>query len=275
MKHFYMLFAAVLVSSALQAQVPVYSTGFDNATQQDGWQQYRQGAADPFYDWNFQSSQAYSAPTCLMHNYPVGGSAATDDWFVSPSFAIPTGGMLDSLRYAFSGFGLPAAGDTVFLYLLNGSPDPDLATKTILYEFSGPDYQNDNTWRLLEPVMLPAQSGNSYFAFRYRTVNNWLDVRFDNLAISRNSAAGLNEQEAGTVRLFPNPAAESLQLQAGSAWTANGMMELEICDAAGKRVLQQQVTNEQAVSLSLAAGCYTYRISASGMVPVAGKLVVR
>jgi hypothetical protein len=263
MKQLYILAAALLVSATLQAQVQVYSTGFDNAAQQMGWQQYRKGFSDPFYEWDYVAMSFFSSPNCLAHNYPVGGSQATDDWFVSPAFGIPTGGTLDSLRYAFSGFGVPAAGDTVFLYLLNGSSDPDLATQTILYEFSGLSYQNDNTWRRLDPITLPAQSGNSYFAFRYRTVNNWLDVRFDNLAISKNSAAGLNENLLSGVTASPNPFTESITV----TLPQEDDYRFTLRDAAGRIVREESHMKCTQFTLhterELPAGCYFLQVESA------------
>ena len=204
-------FVSNLAVSGVTAQS--YTTGFDNATQQAGWQEFKKGTILQTEHWNYQNAQAFSAPDCLVHLYPVGGTEPTDNWFVSPAFSIEEGGMLDSLRYAFSGFGTPQSGDTVFIYLLNGNADPALATtSSILYQFSGANYANDNTWRLLAPITLPAQTGNSYIAFRYKTIVNWLDVRFDNLALSGASFAGIDDQQLAAMNIYPNPANNELNL---------------------------------------------------------------
>lgn len=268
-------FAAFALFSSLKAQVSLpYVTGFDNAGQQAGWQQFRKGVNSQFQEWEFDNAQAFSAPTSLVHYYPVGGTDPMDDWFVSPAFEIPSGGMLDSVRYYFSGFGTPAAGDTVFIYLLTGNPDPDLASKMILFEFSGLDYINDNTWRKLEPIELPSAPGNSYLAFRYRTVNNWLDVRFDNVAISGTSSAGISEQEYNTVTLFPNPANGQVRLQFSEAVPAGSLATLVLYNTAGQRVHTVEVSGNKVVDLPIAAGFYTYQLLGLPTGTIAGKLVV-
>ena len=75
------LFSVTL--SFLNAQTPLpYYTGFDNATEQAGWVEYDLGVTST-YPWEFYNSSAYSAPTCLRRDYPVGGTQVTDGWFVS------------------------------------------------------------------------------------------------------------------------------------------------------------------------------------------------
>ena len=176
MKEF-LLSASILfsLSAAAQTSLP-YFTAFDNAGQQSGWTEYRLGEENAFYEWNYSTMQPYTAPNCLAHNYPVGGENLLDDWFVSPEFDFSGGGMLDSLHHAFSGFGVPGAGDTVAIYLLHGSQDPAVATKTLLMDFRGADYTGDGAWRRLDPIAIPAQSGESYIAIRYSTIINHFGV---------------------------------------------------------------------------------------------------
>jgi hypothetical protein len=249
-----------------------YYTGFDNTAGRTGWQQFRKGAVSQFQQWSFDDTQGFSAPASLIHNYPVGGSDPMDDWFVSPAFNFSEGGMLDSLRFYFSGFGTPQSGDTVFLYLLNGSADPDLAdSQEILFEFSGPNYVNDNTWRLLAPIALPAQSGSSYIAFRYKTIVNWLDVRFDNFAVSvEASTAGMEENVLHSAQLFPNPVTGG---QARFDESVVGNYELKLFDAAGKMIYETSVNGGESFNLLVPAGMYFYRLTGertfSGKISVA------
>ena len=118
----------VLFSSEAMAQTPLpYYTGFDNASEKAGWTEYRKGD-NGLYQWKFININPVSAPGVLLHNYPVGGSVPTDDWFVSPPFNFSNGGKLDSIYFSFTGFGVPALIDTVAIYLLQGNADPALAT---------------------------------------------------------------------------------------------------------------------------------------------------
>ncbi|MGB4847934.1 MAG: T9SS type A sorting domain-containing protein [Saprospiraceae bacterium] len=197
----------------LKAQVALpYYTGFDNLAQQSGWIEYKK-ASTQFSHWGYGSFTSYSEPNYIGHDYsPATGITLTDNWFVSPAFSINNGGKLDSLRYSFKGFSQPLAGDTIAIYLLNGSQDPALVTsKMILFDFRDADYIADGEYRGLTNISLPAFSGSSHLAIRYRNSNcssNWLTVAFDNIAISGNSGVGLDDlnDDNDKVVIYPNPA---------------------------------------------------------------------
>jgi len=270
---------AFVVCSTIEAQLILpYETGFDNVAEQTDWVQYRKGAISQFEEWGYENAQAYSAPSCLIHYYPVGGTIAQDDWFVSPAFTIANGGALDSLRYHFAGFGVPQAEDTVSVYLLNGSPDPDLATSaSVLVQFTGANYQNDNTWRLLNSIALPAQAGNSYIAFRYKTINNWLDVRFDNVGISRITGVGVDETSLQTIHVFPNPVSDhQFHVQFDASQLATADLVMYFYNSAGQLVYSVPVTNDVSIDLPLEEGFYSYQLIGSSITPIAfGKLIVQ
>src|SRR5688572_18629963 len=99
-----LILACLLHESFAQTTLPYYS-GFDNAAEQSGWVTFRKGSTANGA-WSVASFGAYSAPNSLSHNYPVGGSTPTDDWRVSPGFNFSNGGMIDSIRHNFSGFGM-------------------------------------------------------------------------------------------------------------------------------------------------------------------------
>jgi len=72
-KNVYLTLALLFIVNLTQSQVALpYSTGFDNANEQSGWQEYRLGATSQFYYWNYTTANPHSAPNCLAHNYPVG-----------------------------------------------------------------------------------------------------------------------------------------------------------------------------------------------------------
>ncbi len=182
--------AAFFTTLTTKAQTSLpYFTGFDNSLQQAGWQEFRKG--DPaVYQWTLTNMSPYSSSTHLRHDYPVGGTFETNDWYVSPPFNFSAGGKIDSVRAYFSGFSKPGDfyDDTVAIYLLQGSPDPALATShTLLFDFRGANYQNDDVWRKFSNISIPPTAGQSYIAFYYKTVISWLDVRFDNLSLSANA----------------------------------------------------------------------------------------
>ncbi len=159
-----------------------YFTGFDNSTQQLGWTQYKK-AGIITGGWQYMTPNAYTAPTALYQIYSP--SENLDNWFVSPGFSIPASGNMDSIRYMFNGLSTPSINDTIALYILNGSQDPSLATKTLLFDIRGIDYVNDGIYRKKINLALPAGPGSSYFAIRFKCDQGvWLETRFDNLKIS-------------------------------------------------------------------------------------------
>ena len=176
-------------SSVGQTALP-YFTGFDNTAEQAGWTLFRKGStiSSP-WAYSLQSQLPYSGPKCLVHYYPV--SEQTLDWFVSPPFDFSSGGKIDSIRFAFTGFSPnPANADTIAIFLLTGNADPDLATSKVqLIDFRNTNYVSDDVWRDTANVIIPASPGLSYIAFKYKGSSSWLDVRFDNLALSSSISA--------------------------------------------------------------------------------------
>lgn len=276
MKTRFTILSALLLQATLsKAQTPLpYYTGFDNATETAGWQEFRKGNADPNYKWMYSTFSAYSAPASLFHRYPVGGTVITDDWFVSPGFSIPAGGRVDSIRSAFAGFGVPGTADTVAVYLLKGSPDPALASsKTLLLDYRGADYSNNDTWTA-HTFPLASATGTCYLALRYKTVNNWLDVKFDNLKISTLSSTSIHEalhRDAMTV--YPNPASQSLQIRFDGQ--AAVPVLLKLYTALGELLIEQKVTEQESIHFDLKNGTYFYTIvTGNGEQFKSGKLMV-
>lgn len=201
-----------ILSQQLRAQVALpYFSGFDTTSQQAGWMEYKKGSTQ-FSHWSYASFGAFSAPNSVGHDYsPSTGITLTDNWFVSPGFAIANGGKLDSIRYSFSGFSTPVDGDTIGIYLLKGSQDPAAASAIeLLFDFRGSEYQTDNTWRAKTNIALTASTGLCYLAIRYRNTDcssKWLTVNFDNIAISGSGSTFIKEFENSwsDLQLFPNP----------------------------------------------------------------------
>lgn len=225
-----------LLMNIICCDAQTYFTGWDNTSEQAGWTEYELGASSTINDWDYEMNSTISAPNQLVHYYPVGGTSVTDDWFVSPAFNFSAGGSIDSLMYKFLGFGTPMAGDTIAIYLLNGSPDPNLATRQLLKIYQGADYQNDDTWRLESNLSIPAISGNSYIAFRYKTTVNWLDTKFDNLKVSYNFPASVrgNSKLKEEVTFYPNPTKGMVKVNVASGVK---LESFSLYDIQGKKVL--------------------------------------
>lgn len=247
------IFGALCAKNSLQAQD--YFTGFDTPDEQAGWQLFQKGVQNNTYAWEF-SLGTFTAPNCLAHYYPVGGTMVLDDWMVSPAFDFSQGGSIDSLWYHFTGFGTPMAGDTIAIYVLNGNADPDLATsKQMLIDYTV-DYVSENLWKKDSNITISGNlPGNSYLAFRYTTVVNWLDVKFDNIFVSATSTAGLSSQSPPkSLTVFPNPSNGQLNIQlTGQDWPT-----VEVYSILGQRLFSFDEPQGQ-LNIELDPGTYFVR----------------
>ncbi|MFZ6052507.1 T9SS type A sorting domain-containing protein [Halocola ammonii] len=244
-----------------QTELPYFS-GFDNDDQTNGWEEHRLGAQSDFYFWDVSSFSPFSDPNNLEHTYPVGGKELTDDWFISPGFDLPEGGTIDSLRHAFSGFGVPQAGDTIAIYALTGSQDPESASsRTLLIDFRGDNYVADNSWRMISDIEIPPGDETVYIAFRYVTVVNWLDVRFDNLRISSNTIDNTTEQiKDQSVIIYPNPTSDQLMLSGADNFDS----EVRIYSTSGRLICIKTLSNGSLNISDLPSGNYSLEVEIEG-----------
>jgi hypothetical protein len=253
---------------AAQVDLPYYS-GFDNAAERAGWQIFRTGE-NALANWSNPSVGGFSPTSCISHDYaPSTGASVADDWYVSPGFLIPLGGGIDSVRYFFSGFSVPADDDTIGIFLLTGSPNPASATSiTLLVDFRGSLYQPDATYRLLNGIYLSATQEMAYIAFRYRNAqvsSTWLTVQFDNIAISDLSTSVNPPTTDLILSVYPNPCTEVLTIQHSED---AGMLVLH--DYMGRAIQHTQIIQGQSqTSLPvrhLAGGFYYVTIMQAGQI---------
>ena len=101
------LIGLININSVLaQSESLPYTTGFDSGAEQMGWQQFRTGFLST-YDWGYGGG-AFSAPTCLSHDYNVGGNPddTVVDWFVSPPINFSSPGLV-AIKLYTAGFSTP------------------------------------------------------------------------------------------------------------------------------------------------------------------------
>ncbi|MFL5764503.1 MAG: T9SS type A sorting domain-containing protein [Bacteroidia bacterium] len=253
-----------------------YYTGWDNSSEIMGWLQQRMGSTANS-GWSVATTGGFSPAKCIIHYYPVGGSTVTDDWYVSPALYFPTGGMIDSIRTNFSGFGTPNPSDKVQIYLLRGSPIPSMTSSdTMLFDFRDSNYVADNTWRLKTNIAIPVVSGPAYIAFRYSTTINWLDIKFDNLKISGNSGTGISENELHVrLHLYPNPAAAGQQIIIENPLKKE--LLISIFDSNGKLLENKKPDGGSRFTFQQPPGIYFYNVieSNSNRIIDSGKLIVQ
>ena len=251
----------ILLNFSLRAQVTLpYFTGFDDTSQQAGWTEF-QKAEVSFCHWYMASNIGHSFA-------PSSGINVVDNWMVSPPFSIINGGKLDSIRFMFSGFSNPVSGDTIAIYLLNGSQDPSLAnSKQLIFDFRGNEYIIDDTFRIKTNIILPSQNGLSYLAIRYRNSQcsyNWITVCFDNIAISGNSMSVKETEESlSKIKIYPNPARNQIKIEALS----NSKHKLEIYNLTGQLLMTDVFSNKISIDISdLHCGVYFLRIQSENKI---------
>jgi hypothetical protein len=263
------------MAAGAQTSLP-YRTGFDTPDEKSGWTQHRKGSTD-FYNWGYSSGGAYSAPTCLFHDYPVGNDDAevVTDWFVSPKFAFPSGGMVDSIKVnVFAIIGSATADDEFGIYLLKGSADPAMATVTKLADLTGM-VTSSVDWEDTGKFVIPPTTGDCYIALKYRATNNWFTPKADNIVI-KGAPVSIPEQEKtrAILSLFPNPANNKLNIQFTEQ--VQQPYEFYMYDLAGKQVMRQELQGSATLNIDLPAGAYSYKVFSSMHNAVqSGKITVK
>lgn len=270
------LFLPFLTIAAAHGQTPLpYTTGFDNASQQQGWQFFREGFEGP-YEWGFSSGNAHSAPTCLWHDYNVGGGGSEPlvDWAVSPALDLSDGATLDLWVNVYSIMGTATENDRVAVYLLVGSADPAVATLTELDDFTD-RVTNTTTWEALPTIDIPATAGTCHLGFQYRSTTNWFTPGVDDVSVTSNGTGIRQVLTEADIRLYPNPVADVLTIEVRDARYAGETLQLKVVDARGALVLQRPFAAQATVRASLGNGRYSYHIEdAQGTILKRGDLLV-
>jgi hypothetical protein len=248
-----------------------YFSGWDSASQESGWVQFRLGDENPFYEWELSTIEKYSGTKGLIHNYPVGSTEAVDDWYVSPGFNLSAGGQIDSLRYLYAGFGTPLAGDTIQLVLIEGSQDPNLATSlTVLYSFTDSTYVVDGIWKKIENLSIPATSGMAYIGFRYFTTDNWLDVRFDNFSLSSNTTTGIEKPNEAEISVYPMPSTGVVYFKGLVA----DNYSISVFSLKGEKLLEKRLNKSNPIDLQLPDGIYFMEVKPEKGEPIYQKIII-
>lgn len=228
----FVLFLAYVHSSAQTTPLPFYEN-FDTGSMA-GWTKFTRGVANGDIKWAPTIHSIYSEPFALTYTCSgAGTSNIVDEWCVTPAFAFPAGGKIDSMRsFSYPG-NMPGSADTLAVYLLQGSPDPALATsKQLLYDFRGAN-NPQGVWNKASSVNIPAATGNCYIAFRYKVLNNCLSLFIDNLHISGNAANKIGGMyKAGEdFTVGPNPVTGVLSIE-----TRKEFAKMSVYESSGKKV---------------------------------------
>jgi hypothetical protein len=203
MKTIFTFLLAFTISTSFSQGVPLpYNTGFDSAAEKLGWQQFRTGYLST-YSWGYGGS-GFSAPTCVSHDYNVGGNPndTVIDWFVSPPINFTSTATM-SIKVKTGGFSTPSPDNFEILF---GSDikNPANGNYTVIANLSNmtPQYQ----W-LDTTFTIPFVSDSGYIALKYKTIGAaWMTYAFDNISIVANaSSVNENMNESGSMKVYPNP----------------------------------------------------------------------
>jgi len=198
-KLFTLLLQCLIANAAFSQSLPLpYYSGFDNTSEQDGWQEFRLGVLST-NTWGYGINSC-SAPTALSHDYNVGGSATdtVEDWFVSPPLKIENHAKL-TFKISPSLFGTELE-----IWFGTGSNNPSGGNFVQLAYFDLPYTVFNQCLDTFVDITTVTDTG--YIGFRYVGSDyNAFDI--DNINITATTTI-INEEDKVnkiSVNVFPNP----------------------------------------------------------------------
>lgn len=243
------------ILATAQTALP-YTTGFDNAAQQQGWQQFRTGHLSN-YSWGISANGAASAPNKLWHDYPVGGNATDTvrDWYVSPPLDLSGGAVLTCKAniYAIMGSSMPS--DACGIFLLTGNANPDLATVTPLQDLL-PLITTGSTYTTTTAVNIPPTSGTAHIAFYYQATQNWLTPGIDDVSVQTVNVGVAEHGALANLSITPATNEGLVTIALNEARYAGALLTLQLWDARGVLVLQRSFRDHAELTLPGTVGHY-------------------
>jgi len=104
-------------------------------------------------------------------------------------------------------------------------------------------------------AMTNLTANTKYYVRAYAT-NNVNTVYGEEVTFTTLNASGLNDTENLQLTLYPNPATEAFRIKG-----LNGISTLSLTDLSGRTLIQKQVSDNEAVSVStLPTGVYILKI---------------
>jgi len=273
MKNFSILFFLALTNIAVFAQgltLP-YTTGFDTQAQKAGWQQYRTGLLSS-YSWGYGGSDL-SSPTCVSHDYNVGGNETDTviDWFVSPAFNFTTFGTI-TINVKSGGFSSPFP-DGFEVWFGTNVKNPANGNFTLIANLSA--MEPANTW-VDTTIGIPFSSDSGYIALKYKTIGAaWRVYAFDDITISEDplSIHHLNNLENG-INIFPNPSVGSLTITSDSEFKNACISLFNMQGQKLNEFRNVNATSFQIPKMELPSGVYFIKITENNMLIATKKLVL-
>jgi hypothetical protein len=250
-----------------------YTTGFDNAAQKVGWQQFRTGYLSS-YSWSYGGG-GFSAPSCISHDYNVGGNSSQTviDWFVSPALNFTSTGKI-SLKVKTSGFSTPFP-DNCEIWFGTDIKNPATGNFVLVANLSymQPQYQ----W-LDTTINLPYVTDSGYVAFKYKTIGAaWMTYAIDNITINLDASVSINETGNSNItllKIYPNPFNSSATIQFNSNLEN---AELNFYTIYGQKIKTVNNISGDQIKIdreNLSSGIYFYELMQNGKTYPIEKLLI-
>lgn len=252
-----LFFLTILLTICAQTQLPYY-TGFDNASEQNGWRNYEISSGNRSYPWEYSSFDKVSEPNSLRMSSPFNEDVYIENWFVSPEFDFSNGGVIDSLYYRYTGYGSIPEGskDTMAVYLLVGNPDPLLASeKHLIHFFRDTIVGIEGEWEREDSIRIPTVNGPAFVGFRHKTDAGWINLNIDNIHIRDTVVSGINELTTDKIgiEVYPNPTEDSFFIL---GINYKDVVKIRLLDINRKEVDELQSANAHFSLKKYTAGCY-------------------
>jgi hypothetical protein len=149
-------------------------------------------------------------------------------------------------------------GDTIRLYLFKKTGTA--ITRTLLADFAYMNSSNMN-FRDTNNIIIPPTTGTeTYLGFYYTTYNNWFNVAIDNINITPNIPAGIDDvNNPAAFTVFPNPAGNSINWDLEGKPTAKNTNVL-LTDVTGKLLTTVPFATKTMDIGTLAPGIYYLKL---------------
>jgi hypothetical protein len=259
----------LLLIASFVTQAQVYRTSWDNASERQGWKQYHLGL-DSNSSWSYTPVAILTGEVLIHAAPPISNVNVTDNWIVSPVFNFSAGGSIDSLIVNLSGVEVPSANDRLGIYLVKGSQNPSVSGSwQLLKQFDSTDYMlNAGTYQNMDSIIIPPTSGNSYIAFRYKTINTQFDAVFDALQVTANYPNAIRDfdLQKGYLKIYPNPTSDAFSIKFDNI-TQGQKLNIKIFNSFGQLVYSKanHTNNHLTLDISvLPIGMYSVSVRWAG-----------
>lgn len=204
------------------------------------------------YIYNYGTQYPFAANSGINSVLSLGESG--ENWLVSPAIVLPANATEISFSYYdYLSVDFNEIGSAAYSVLLSTTGNAMADFTHTAYE--GTVDENDFTQRTVDLTQYKGQT--IYLAFVH-SADAWMIIDDVNITVNTgsNPGQGINDVNAASVKLYPNPTTGNLYVD------VEGLQKVEIIDAVGRVVMSQ---NNGTVNMSnLANGIYTVRVSANG-----------